>query len=461
MFCGSCGQPITDQEKFCSVCGTPTSLGTATEEIAAANSVPIQKDIVPRSNPRSFKLSKGLKIAMVLVTILIIAIVAVIQVGYSLSDPNKLVTRFEKDIASNNSSDLISILSCNDARLTVDSKNILPLLAYFKSNPSYLNDVIQNFKNDALSPKDVSTLSKSSSNTLTLANVGKNYFIFPAYKINIKPSFIDITSGVKDVTFSINDTQIGKSDTDNSTKEFGPYIPGNYSILANYKGKYFTSSQPYPVDLVSTNNGIAKLDIFGDMNYINVSSEYSDAEIFINGKDINVKVKDATNLGPVESSAKIYATYLKDGKTLKSEENSILSGDTNVNLSFEYSNNALYDVQNQLTNLLSYYTDYFTQAINTNNVSLIDPYVTVGSDLYKAQQAYIPKTFTAGIQENIISANITNYNISDDSKSGSITTSEVYNIIAKDGTSSNKAFNYVYKFNYNESNASYQLTGIN
>ena len=54
--------------------------------------------------------------------------------------------------------------------------------------------------------------------------------------------------------------------------------------------------------------------------------------------------------------------------------------------------------------------------------------------------SYIPTKFKAGLHENIISANILNYNISANSKSGSITTSEVYSIVNKDGTSPNRTF---------------------
>ena len=118
------------------------------------------------------------------------------------------------------------------------------------------------------------------------------------------------------------------------------------------------------------------------------------------------------------------------------------------------------NIKIELKDLLGHYTSYATQAINTNNISLIDPYVVSGSDLYKEQQSYIPSTYKAGIKINIVSANITDYNISEDKKSGSITTSLVYNIIAKDGTSFNKTFNYAYEFQYNDSTSNYQLVSF-
>ena len=484
-FCSKCGKESQGNELFCRFCGNalrkePTNETTRVDTMETSNEATresVHKVMHGTMNETAsgeesnlatpqqiqtskFNLSKKSKIVVALIAILIIAIVSILQVGNSLADPKKVVARFEKSVATENATDLVSLLYCNDTRLVVDSNSISPLLAYFKSNPSYFNEVVSNLNHDALSPKDISNFSTESSNTLTLANIGKKYFIFPSYKINIKPSFVDITTAVKDVTFSMNNAEIGKSDTDKFTKEFGPYIPGNYSILANYTGKYVTLSQPYPVDLVAPDKGIAKLSVFNDMSYLNISSEYPDAKIFLNGKDVNVKVKDSKGFGPVDNSSKIYGTYVKDGQTLRSEEATVSGSGADIYLSFENSNYALVNVKEQLTDLLDYYTQYFTYAVNTNNISLINPYVPSGSSLYKAHLSYIPKTYLAGIQEDIVSADITSYNISDDGKSGKITTSEVYTIYAKDGTYSNKSFSYSYEFQFNEITSSYQLISI-
>lgn len=466
-FCTKCGNKVIEGKLFCTSCGNDLRARTSNENESnkaynVATDKPNESHI---SNFKLSQLSKKSKIALVTLMVLIVAIVASIQIGDFLSDPNRLVTKFEKAVVSENAFDLASILSASDTRLKVDSKSIAPLLAYFKSNPTYLNTVLENLKTDVSNTKEdngnTSTTIAEPSNVLTLAKAGKKFFIFPNYKINIKPSYINITTTVKDVTFSINKVEIGKSTDDKPTKEFGPYIPGNYSILASYKGKYVTISEDYPIDLVLSTEGITDLSVFEDMGNVTISSEYPEADIFVNGKNVNVKVKDATDFGPIDSTAKVYATYVDAGKTLKSEETSISIGQTYLNLSFAESANDLIDVQNQLKEVLSNYASYFTEAINANNVSLIDPFVAPESELYKQQKAYIPSTNGNGIREQVVSTEITNYDISDDNKTGSITTSEVYTITAKDGTASNESFNYVYKFQYNDATSSYQFVSIN
>lgn len=472
-FCTKCGNEVKEEQTFCTTCGNDLK----NETIGKNNNSTVEEQEVEeyhtskednsfeKSTDSNIKLTKKSKVVIAVVAILVVAIVVIVQVGNALSNPRKIATRFQQDIVTNNTSDLEKILYCNDARLVINSNNITPLLNYFKKNPSYYNEVIQNLNSDVISPKDINNLSVTSSNTLTLTNVGKKFGIFPNYKISIKPSFVDITTTVKDVSFSINNVVIGKSETDKSTKEFGPYIPGTYSIIANYKGKYVTLSKPYLVNLLDTSDGIAKLSVFEDMNYLNITSDYPDAEIFVNSKDTNLKVKDASNFGPIDGESKIYATSVIDGKKLKSEEYSASTGVENLNISFEEAinniNNAqaqLEEVKSQLNDLLNNYASSLADAINTNNFSLINYYLTYGSELYKQQQVNVPGSYLEGNQESLVSAIITSFNISDDAQSGSITSSETYNFVTVEGTSTKKTYNHVYKFQYNGTTSSYQFT---
>ncbi|MBU3101522.1 MULTISPECIES: zinc ribbon domain-containing protein [Clostridium] len=473
-FCTKCGNKIIDGTHFCTSCGNDLREGSTIETESDHNidldtvnpELDYDMDLIttkPGDNATShLKFSKKTKIFMSISIVLIILIVIIVNIGNSLSDPSKIVKRFEKDISSNNASDLASILYCNDSRLKVDSKSISPLLAYFKSNPTYYDKVDQDLKNNAYNPKDIDIIKLV--NTLTLSSDGKTFLIFPKYKIYIKPSFIAVTAPVKGVTFSINNTNIGESDSDNSTKEFGPYIPGAYTILANYKNSYVSSSTTYPLDLVTADNNIAKVNVLEDMKYINISSDtnYNDAEVFVNGKNVNVKVKDATHFGPINNSSQIYATLAQGGKKLTSKNYKGSSFDTDLALSFEEASSELTNVKDKLNILLSQYNYAFVDAINNNNPAAINSYVASGSQLYKLQEGYILSTAKSGIQETFISSYITNFNsISDDNKSGSFTSSESYIIYSKDGLSTPRTQSYVYGFQYNDASQTYQLTSIN
>ena len=56
---------------------------------------------------------------------------------------------------------------------------------------------------------------------------------------------------------------------------------------------------------------------------------------------------------------------------LKSQEYSVTTGTTDINLSFAEASSNLDNIKAQLNDLLSYYTSSFTQAVNTDDLSLI------------------------------------------------------------------------------------------
>lgn len=471
-FCAKCGTKLEVEQDFCPQCGyTLSSRQDGANQENTSNVQAVDNDytennkIIAKPTPvrKSLGLSMGAKIGIIGVTIAAVLLIGIFIAGNSLSKPSKVVSKFEKAVASDNKADLINVLYCDDNRLEINEKSISPLLSYFKDNPSYLNTVIKNLNNEAIRSEQTNGLpgisGKNNQSILTLTYTGKKFLFFPTYKIGIEPAFIQVKAGIKDVTFSLNSTEIGKSDTDNYSKEFGPFIPGKYKLLANYKGKYVTLSEPHDVDLVTASNGKTSIDIFTNLNYIKVKGEYPDAELFVNGKDAGIKIADAQNFGPLNSSTKVYATFNKDGKTLKSSEYTVSQGDTSIYLSFTEAENRVKNMDMQIHDLIYWYTYYFTQAVNTNNFSTVEYCIYPGSKLYDEQKSYIPNTYNQGIKETIMSFNITSSNLNDDNMTGTVTTEEVYNIDNK-GSSSVKTFKYKYTFRYNEAKGTYQLESI-
>ena len=148
-FCTKCGNEVIEGALFCTSCGndlrenitTKTNsehdvdLDTTNPEIHydmdLVNTKPESNDHIdpvtsgPYEDPTDgLKLSKRNKSLMALFVIIIVLIVTTIKIGNSLTDPSKLVTRFENDVATNNVSDLSKILYSNDSRLKIDSKTI-------------------------------------------------------------------------------------------------------------------------------------------------------------------------------------------------------------------------------------------------------------------------------------------------------------------------------------------------
>ncbi|AJA47119.1 hypothetical protein CPAST_c10190 [Clostridium pasteurianum DSM 525 = ATCC 6013] len=462
-FCTKCGTKLEEGKLVCPNC----SYDFQSKEYKN-NTVPIDKTTVEiekdydeyeNFNKTSFIPSKKFKITIAGLIILAIIIGVYIFIGKSAADPYKLVLRFQNDIASNNKSDLSKILYCSDSRLIIDDKTSDTILAYFRNNPSYLNNTIGNLNNQ-ISTNNVRYGNMLSQSNFSIVSAGNALPFFPRYKISIKPTFVNIKTSIKDVQFSLNNSKIGKSDSDNFSREFGPFAPGEYKLYASYNGKYTSLNNTYNVDLINSTSGRVDINALEDLNYVRINGDYPDAEIFVNNRNSNVKISDASNFGPVSSDMKIYAVANKDGKKLKSSEYTVSSGDKTISLNFSSSEYELSSTEDQLRDLIHWYTNSFSNAVNYNNFSEVQPYIYPGSELYNEQQKYIPSTYNNGIKEYIMSYNVLSTQISDDNNSGTITTEEVYDITNASGKTSTKTFRYTYGFKYNENTGGYQLTSI-
>lgn len=466
-FCSRCGTELKDGQTICPQCGhnlvdiknnkedndksIDTNIGDDIENINMDN---IKKNIA---------LPKKVKVSIMGIVIIVILIIIFFKVGNYITKPSNIIMNFQKAIMSNNKEELSKILYSQDSRLKVNEKSIEPLMLYINGEPSYLNNVIENLNKQAMEIESFDKFNnfnqKGSQNILNIVCVGKKFYFFPNYKISIKPAFIEINTSVKNVGFLLNGINLGKSDRDNFSKEFGPFMPGKYKLLSNYKGEYISLNESYDINFITAENVKEKIDAFKNLNYVSIGSEYQDAEVFVNGKNTGVKIKDAQNFGPLSENSKVYAIIKKDGKALKSNEYTILEGDTDIYLSFEEAENQIENTENQFKDVMYEYLNNFTQAVNTQDFSMIEYYLYPGSKFYAEQQEYVQNTYDRGIRETIMSMEVLSCNVSEDNNSCTITTKEVYNI-DNNGEILIKPFKYRYKLRYNEITGSYQIEDI-
>ena len=495
-FCSKCGCKLEERQIFCSQCGNNINVDDKKNEeneenfqeknlsndeilelkeevdntnlLDENNKVEIIYNEEDYENYNETNKGKKLFVKSRVISYLVLTLVLLLgifyAVGKSLTKPSKVVLKFEQAVAAKDKEDLSSLLYCEDDKLEINEKNTSYILTYFNENPSFFNSVIKDLNNDAIKLEKIKNISGvqdiKSLNILKLIPVGKRWGIFPNYKISIKPIFIEVKTSIKDVAFSLNNKELGKSDSDNFIKEYGPFMPGKYKLLANYKGKYVTLSEPYDIDTINNNeNGKVSIEVLENLNYAMIYCEYPEAKLFVNGKDTGLKVEDIEKFGPLSNSTKVYATVNKNGITLKSNEFVVGYGDDGIYLDFSESENLIKNTESELNDLMRWYTYYFTQAVNMDDFSMVESYIYPDSQLYKEQKEYVPNTYKNGIKETILSLKIVSYKLNPDNKSGSIITEEVYEV-DNNGESSVKNFKYKYTFAYNELTGSYQLESI-
>lgn len=459
-FCPKCGAELKDGQTFCSKCGS--KVGSQDIDNNHKNDTTREIEIIQDGSSKfqdhNFKFGFRKKIISCVVLVLVILSIFLYIVGSNVTKPDVVVDKFKSAVTSNDKKELKSLLFCDDSELNINDENVSMLLKYLKKNPSNLNSIVSNLNKQAAVASEIKNFQKDSSMAFNIERVGKKYLFFPKYKINMQPAFIEIKASTKGIKFILDNKEIGKSDSDSFKKKYGPFMPIGYTLLADYKGKYVSLSKAYDVNLDKASHE-ESIEALNDLKYISIDSDRPEAEIFVNNKDTGVKVAEANNFGPVGKNTQIYGVVQKDGAKLRSNNYNV-SDDDRIYLDFGDAENKLNDVQDKVKNLAYWYTNAFTQAVNSNDISQIQSYVYPGSDLYNEQTKYIPSTYEKGIKEYLRNCNVVSVNVNDDNDSGTVTTSEVYDIEDNSGNITTKSFNYKYAFKYNDSINSYQLTSI-
>ena len=160
-FCTKCGSKLEEGKTVCDNCGYDFSLKkykdhseddhkeqNHKEEDSYKSTQDISDEKV---NTVVFTKNKKIAIASTIAVIIILA--CFIFVGKSLSNPYKLVSRFQSDISTGNKSDLSKILYSNDSRLKIDDTTDAILVTYFKDNPSDLSTVVENMKSQLVNTR--------------------------------------------------------------------------------------------------------------------------------------------------------------------------------------------------------------------------------------------------------------------------------------------------------------------
>ena len=137
-----------------------------------------------------------------------------------------------------------------------------------------------------------------------------------------------------------------------------------------------------------------------------------------------------------------------------------IDGSLDIYLNYEYTKPPSSDeVKDVVSTLIYDYLSYFADAVNYNDFSYIEEYLSVGSDLYNEQKTNVPKFYEKGVSERYVNHEIINFDYNEDEGKGSVTVKEVYEIM-KDDEYKEKIFNNKYEFIFNDIDKTYKLTKL-
>ncbi|MGN0027827.1 MAG: TcaA 3rd/4th domain-containing protein, partial [Clostridium sp.] len=210
---------------------------------------------------------------VILIVILLVFAGIGFEVGSYKSSKNIILKNLEVALKENKPRRIYKDIKVDGERIS--KKEFEPLAEYYFENEDMVNNIIKDLKNNG------------ESGFFKLIN--KKILLFDNYHIEIAPVAIKVNCNFDETKIYINDEKIAE------TKIKRNLIPGKYLIKGKLNTLYGEIEEKKEVYIMEN------LEYKLDMPAINItlSSNFEDANVFINDKEINKQVKDVKKYGPI------------------------------------------------------------------------------------------------------------------------------------------------------------------
>lgn len=264
-------------------------------------------------------------------------------VGSYKSSKNIILKNLEIALKDNRPGKIYREVKFQNKRIS--KSDFEPLAEYYSENPSRVSNIIKDLKNNG------------ESGYFTLVN--KKILFFDNYHIEILPVAIKINTNFDNAEVYINDKEL--TDTNLITN----LIPGKYLIKGKLNTLYGLVEEEKELYIVEN------MEYSLNMPALNISltSNFEDADVFINDEKINKKVKDIKKYGPIPLNKEINIQLQREFPwgVIKSD-NVQVSSLPNINIDINMVNEKLINDVNKSTDI--FYSSVFN-ALNSSDSSLI------------------------------------------------------------------------------------------
>jgi uncharacterized membrane protein YvbJ len=298
---------------------------------------------------KSVDVSKILKILRKnIVYIVFLFIIIFLAIGYfagrEINTKDNTLVKLQEALKNSDVDKLDKIVVVNDKK--IDKSSLEPLIKYYSGEDEKIEATIDKLK-DNLETADMSLESY-------------NFLLWKRYRINIKTYNLKVNSN-----FSKGEFAIENLDTITAGGEFGHLIPGVYNISGLLKSEY-GNVENSDEELIMENTEITM-----DFQAVTVlvTSEFTDAQIFVGENDTNCMVRDKTKIGPLPSDGSVAMHLEKDFPWGRVKGQEVIVGDSpNIKLDIKLENDNLKsDIKGVVD---TYYSGVF-DALNKEDKSLI------------------------------------------------------------------------------------------
>lgn len=320
-FCKECGTELHEEARFCRKCGASADLkSNETEPEKSVTKTTIEPAITKAtetkhsgisqsqnrtnrnqpSNPRKPVSKKG-RVIISASFVLIIGLVTTYFILSSFYTEEKAVEKFKQALSDQDAKMLAGLVYSDNANMEINKDTIGGFLDFLEKNPSYQGEIVDSLYDQVSAMKDSGSreaMASSESSVLELTKRGKKLLLFDDFKFKVQPYYFTVSTNYKDTDLFLNDEKIATADTNEYSKEVGPFLPGLYQVRAELENEYSTFD--YEEELVLFNEmNDDYVDVHMEGYTIDVAADNNKGTLLVNGEKTDLNLEDELSFGPV------------------------------------------------------------------------------------------------------------------------------------------------------------------
>ncbi|MFB6649931.1 zinc ribbon domain-containing protein, partial [Bacillus toyonensis] len=308
-FCGTCKKNVADHLNFCPECGSKV-------EVIVDNTGASYTEVQSETKPVKSKKNVFLIIGFAIIAILLFG---VYKFGANKFSKEKQVNVMIEAFQKKDINAIDEFVKVDDPSLKIKTEDIKAYMRYLKENPSYNKELLSYLQKETVNQK--LTIDKATFKDGQIIEDGKEWFLYPKYKLNMKSYYMNVSTTAKNAEVYVNDKKETELSNDKTSKEIGPYFPGSYVVKAKAKTELTELETEKEVDLVDEKEAKVDVKLSLEGNYVSISSDESDATVFVNGKKRGKLSYGSYKLGPVstDETVEVHLEKTTDFGVIKSE----------------------------------------------------------------------------------------------------------------------------------------------
>ena len=226
---------------------------------------------------------------VIIICVIALALIIVFLYGNVSSKKRDVIEQLSNSLSKGNERALMNLIEDENKNSGITKEELIPYIDFFKADKSRINKLVSSLENG---DEIYSTKLES-----------KKSFWGEKWYVVIQKKKLIVASNFPEASVYLNGNFIGTTNT-SRTLEIPNLIPGVYDLKIEKKA--YNSNLVEEKNIVFMDNN--KIDIPLNGTLVTVKSSFDDSNVYINGEDSGIKVKDFKDVGPFPKDGSTYLT---------------------------------------------------------------------------------------------------------------------------------------------------------